>query len=55
MRKLDKEINENAKNGLMNFGVDSWFTTTMGVFNVFCVLIPSYSLLLYNLYTTYDP
>lgn len=55
LEKMAKSTEENAKNGVINFGLDSWFKTNMLIYNVFVILIPCYGMLLWNVYSTYDP
>ena len=55
LEKMRQNIEENAKNGVINFGLDCWFNTNMLIFNVFVILIPCYGTLLWNVYSTYDP
>ena len=53
--KMTESIEGNAKNGVLNFALDSWFKTNMLLFNMFIILVPCYGILLWNVYSTYDP
>ena len=55
VEKMTNHIEENSKNGVLNFALDSWFKTNMLLFNIFIILIPCYGILLWNVYSTYDP
>ena len=54
-KKLEEKINENTKNGLMSLGIGSWFSVMMTVWDVLCLSTPLYALVIYYLYTNYDP
>ena len=49
---MDEFTEENTKNMLINSGLDSWFSTRIAVWSTFLVLIPSYTYILYHIYTT---
>lgn len=49
-RKLRYLINENMKNSILVFGLDYWFQTRVAFLNMLLIQIPSYGVILYQLY-----
>ena len=47
-------VDENSKNSLIIFGLDSWFEIRIAILNLVLVQIPSYGYVFYNLYTGGD-
>lgn len=43
-------IEENLKNGLLCYALDTWLAIRLQIYNLFLVLIPSYSLIIYIIY-----
>ena len=52
VRKIFRNlIDENTKNSLIIFGLDSWFETRIAILNLLLVQLPSYGYVFYVLYT----
>lgn len=49
-KRLRYLINENMKNSVMVFGLDAWFQTRIAFINMALIQIPSYGVILYQLY-----
>jgi len=54
MKNLDYLANENNKNNLMIFGLDSWFSTMILNATVLVVNIPAYSFVIWTIYSDSD-
>ena len=49
-KKIEKLINENTKNRLLDISLDAWFAINLNLFDFFIVQIPCYGLLIWTLY-----
>jgi ABC-type multidrug transport system fused ATPase/permease subunit len=53
-KKINKKINANTSNALFIQGLRPWFAVKMRLFNLFILLIPSYTMLVMELRQNYD-
>lgn len=52
--RMNRLVEENSKNNIMLYALDSWFMTRINIWNVFLVMLPSYSYLIYRIYQLSD-